>query len=380
MKVETLYCGTTRHPGDAKTQPLVEVRELVVRRGDAVVLEVSHLEVREGEVLAIIGPNGAGKSTLLHVLALLHPPAAGEIRFAGHPVSRGDDLVRLRRRMAVVFQEPLLLDTSVRENVISGLRLRGGVSRAEADRRASYWMKRFGIEGLAGRQARHLSGGEAQRVSLARAFVLEPELLLLDEPFAALDAPTRAALFEDFEQVLRDSRVTTLFVTHSRTEAMRLGDRVAVVMDGRIAQVGEPEEIFSSPIDEKVAAFVGVENLVPGRVAEQREGLALVSLGGATIEVASDMSAGRRVLACIRPEDVVVSPMPAQALPSSARNRLRSRITRLTPLGSQVRLSMDCGFPLVALVTRRSMEELALSEGVEVLASFKATAVHLLAR
>lgn len=359
---------------------LVEVRELVVEHGDRVVLEVPHLEIRDGEVLSVIGPNGAGKSTLLHLLALLHPPAAGELWFAGHRVSKGDDLVRLRRRMAVVFQEALLLDTSVRDNVLWGLRLRGGVSRAEAEERARHWMKRFGVEQLAKRQARYLSGGEAQRVSLARAFVLQPELLLLDEPFAALDAPTRAALFEDFEQVLRDSGVTTVFVTHDRTEAMRLGDRIAVVMDGRLAQVGEPEEVFSSPADEKVAAFVGVENLIPGRVAEQREGLALVSLEGTTVEVASDLPTGRRVLVCLRPEDVVLSPVLGEPQASSARNRLRGRITRLTSLGSQVRVFVDCGFPLVVLVTRRSSDELALGEGVDVAVSFKATAAHLLPR
>lgn len=359
--------------------PLVRLRDLVARRGESVVLEVPHLDIREGEVLAVIGPNGAGKSSLLHVLALLLPPASGEIWFDGQRVNRDDDLVKLRRRMAVVFQEPLLLDTSVRENVASGLRIRGISGRA-AEERVDYWMKRFGVNELAGRRARQLSGGEAQRVSLARAFVLQPQLLLLDEPFSALDAPTRTSLFDDFEQVLRESGITTVFVTHDRTEAIRLGDRVAVVMDAGIPQVGDPEEIFSCPSDEKVAAFVGVENIIPGRVVEQREGLAVVSLGGATIQVASPIAAGRQVLACLRPEDVVLYPQPVELPASSARNRLPGRVTRLTHLGSQVRVRIECGFPLVVLVTRRSMEELGMAEGAEVLVAFKATAVHLLAR
>ncbi|MGI5837925.1 MAG: ATP-binding cassette domain-containing protein, partial [Chloroflexota bacterium] len=210
------------------TRRLVEVQDLVVKYAHRVVLEVPHLEIHEGEILSVIGPNGAGKSTLLHTLALLHLPASGTMRFAGQPVNQNSDLVELRRRMAVVFQEALLLDTTVMDNVLTGLRLRGGVSRSDAKERAYNWMKRFGVDHLAKRQARQLSGGEAQRVSLARAFVLQPELLLLDEPFAALDAPTRASLFEDFERVLRDSEVTTVFVTHDRTEAMRLGDRIAV--------------------------------------------------------------------------------------------------------------------------------------------------------
>ncbi len=358
---------------------LVTVRDLVVKRESRKVLEVSSLEIRQGEVLSIIGPNGAGKSTLLHVLALLQPPTSGEIWFAGRRVTPGEDLVKLRRRMAVVFQEPLLLDTSVRDNVASGLKIRGMRSR-EVEGRAVHWMKRFGVEGLAGRSARKLSGGEAQRVSLARAFALDPELLLLDEPFSALDAPTRVALFEDFERVLRESRVTTVFVTHDRTEAMRLGDRIAVVMGGRVAQVGEPGDVFTSPVDEGVAAFVGMENLIPGQVVEQREGLALVSTRGGFAEVVSEIDAGRRVLVCLRPEDVVVSPVPADVPASSARNKLRGRITRLISLGSQVRLVVDCGFPLVALITRRSSEELGFGEGAEVLVSFKASSVHLLPR
>ncbi len=355
----------------------LQTQEITKEFGKLRAVNAVSLEIKKGDIHAIIGPNGAGKSSLLHVLALLHPMAEGEVWFAGQRIGRGDDLVKLRRRMAVVFQEPLLLDTSVEENAASGLRLRG-VPRREAEERAHQWMKRFGVDHLATRRARQLSGGEAQRVSLARAFAMQPELLLLDEPFSALDAPTRAALFEDFERVLRESGVTTVFVTHDRTEAMRLGTRIAVMMGGRVAQVGEPEEVFSSPMDEKVAAFVGVENIIPGRVVEEQEGLALVRLRDATIEAVSGMPAGQRVLACLRPEDVVVAPMPVEPPSSSARNKLRARITRLTPLGSLVRVSVDCGFPLVALITRRSAEDLCFQEGGEVLVSFKATAVHLL--
>jgi molybdopterin-binding protein len=380
-----LSIGDVRRNGDrlhtlGRGSPLLKVRELVVRRGSSTVLRIDSLEIRQGEVMSVIGPNGAGKSTLLHVLAFLLSPASGELWFDGRLVNWRDNLVALRRRMAVVFQEPLLLDTSVRNNVASGLRIRG-VPAGESEERVSYWMGRFGVERLADRQARQLSGGESQRVSLARAFAMKPELLLLDEPFSALDAPTRSALFEDFEQVLRESGFTTVFVTHDRAEALRLGDSIAVVMDGRVAQVGTPEEVFSNPADAEVAAFVGVENLIPGKVLEQREGLALVELrGGVTVEAVSDLPSTQRVMAGLRPEDVVVAPALASRSTSSARNRLPGRITRLTSLGSQVRVTMDCGFPLVALVTRRSAEELSFVEGCEAVASFKAHSVHLLPR
>ena len=358
---------------------LAGVRDLVVQRETSRVLEIPFLAIRRSEVLSVIGPNGAGKSTLLHVLALLQAPTSGEVWFAGRRISRDDDLVKLRRRMAVVFQEPLLLDTSVRENVAAGLKIRGTRSQ-DVDTRAVHWMKRFGVDALAGRNARRLSGGEAQRVSLARAFALDPELLLLDEPFSALDAPTRATLFEDFERVLRDSHVTTVFVSHDRTEAMRLGDRVAVMMAGHVVQVGEPGEVFAAPADEKVAAFVGMENLIPGDIVERHEGLALVRVRGGFAEAVSDLNTGCKVLACLRPEEVVLGPVPADLPVTSARNKLRGQIRRLIPMGSQVRVVVDCGVPLVALITRRSSQELGFIEGMDVLVSFKASSVHLLPR
>jgi molybdopterin-binding protein len=355
---------------------LLTIRDLVALREKRVVLRVDQLDLRRGEVLAVIGPNGAGKSTLLLSLVLLQSLERGEIRFDGERVYPGGDPVKLRRRTATVFQEPLLLDTSVRANVAAGLHLRG-VSSPEAEKRVSHWMDRFGISHLASRHARQLSGGEAQRVSLARAFALEPDLLLLDEPFSALDAPTRAALMEDFEEVLRESGVTTLFVTHDRTEAMRLGDRIAVVMEGRLAQIGRPEEVFSSPADDKIAAFVGMENLIPGHVVEQRDGLALVEADGTSLQVVSEVSVDQQVLVCLRPEDIVLQPQGSESPPSSARNRLSGRITRLIPLGAQVRVTLDCGFHLTALVTRRSAEELTLKAGQDVLVSFKASSAHL---
>ncbi len=358
---------------------LLIARNLVVLRERRVVLRVDQLDLRRGEVLAVIGPNGAGKSTLLLSLVLLQQLKEGEIHFDGEQVYPGGNLVKVRRRTATVFQEPLLLDTSVRDNVAAGLRIRG-VSRVETERRVRHWMNRFGISHLASRHARQLSGGEAQRVSLARAFALEPELLLLDEPFSALDAPTRAALLDDFEEVLHESGVTALFVTHDRTEAMRIGDRVAIVMEGRLAQVGRSEEVFSTPADDKVAAFVGMENLIAGRVAEQRDGLALVSVRSTTIRVASEVPADQRVLVCLRPEDVVLAPRDSEVLTSSARNKMLGRVTRVIPLGAQARVALDCGFELVALVTRRSVEDLALKEGREVVVSFKASSVHLISK
>jgi molybdopterin-binding protein len=356
------------------SEPLLQLQDIVVERGRNRILEVPSLDILPDQVLAVVGPNGAGKSTLLRVLGLLERPSRGTILFAGRPVS-GNPLP-YRRRMAFVFQEPLLLDTSVEGNVRSGLSLRRvpAVARQE---RVEEWTARFGIAGLRRRSARTLSGGEAQRTSLARAMVLEPEVLLLDEPFSALDAPSRESLIDDLDAVLTSRRLATVFVTHDRTEALRLGDRIAVLMGGTIRQLGTAAEVFSSPVDSDVAGFVGVETILTGRIGHVSSGLASIAVEGHRIETTTELPAGTDVLVCLRPEDVIVSDL-ADALPMSARNHLRVIVKRVRAAGPYVRLELDAGFTLVAHITKQSLEELALSPGARAVASFKATAVHLI--
>jgi tungstate transport system ATP-binding protein len=353
------------------------LRRVEAKRGDRLILKVDSLEVFPGEVLAVVGPNGAGKSTMLMLMALLERPSAGEVLFEGEPVSRST--LDYRRRMALVFQEPLLLDTTVEGNVRAGLSLRG-VPRREREERAQQWLQRFGIEGLARRSARTLSGGEAQRTSLARAMVLEPEVLLLDEPFASLDAPSRTSLMDDLDAILGESNTATVFVTHDRTEALRMGDRLAVLLDGRVRQVGSPSEVFASPADEAVATFVGVETIVPGRVRSSEDGLAHVEVAGGVVEASSSYEVESEVLVCLRPEDVILGLEEESRGSSSARNRIGGVVRRIAPVGPHVRVDVDAGFRLVALITKQSMEDLSLTAGVRVVASFKATAVHLIAR
>ncbi len=358
---------------------MLKAEGLVVQRGGRTILDVPRLEAPRGRVLAIIGPNGAGKSTLLLTLALLLPPTAGRLCFDGAPVNRRANLVALRRRMAVVFQEPLLLDLSVRDNVALGLRLRG-VAAGERERRVAFWLERFGVAPLARQPARDLSGGEAQRTSLARAFALSPEVLFLDEPFAALDAPTRADVINHTAEIVREIGVTTIFVTHDRNEALALGDRVGVLMGGRMLQLDRAEVVFAAPATPEVATFVGVETVVPGRVIAQDEGLARVGVAQQVIEVVAEAKPGSAVLVCLRPEDVTVLAGDGSAGESSARNRLSGRVTQISSGGAQVRVTVDCGFALVALVTRRSAQALDLHPGQPVSVSFKASAVHLISR
>lgn len=347
----------------------------IVHDGRAV-LDVPDLTVARGEVLAVIGPNGAGKSSLLRLIGALEAPAAGTVRFQGAPIV-AESALAVRRRMASVFQEPLLADTTVFDNVAMGLRFRG-VPRGQVETRVARWLARFAIAPLASRSARTLSGGEAQRVALARALAVEPELLLLDEPFSALDQPTREALIGDLGRILREERITTVLVTHDHEEAMVLADRVGVLIDGRLVQLDVTSRVFRAPASEEVARFVGVETLVECRVLSSQGGVSVIEAGGQSMEVAQAALPGERVRLCLRAEDVTLktgSPPPGATLPP---NRLKGTVARLRPVGLHVRVSVDCGFPLTALVTQRAVEELGLDEGVKVTVQFKATAPHLL--
>jgi len=368
---------------DVHTLPLLTVQDLRIEIDGRPLLVVPSLEVLRGEVLAVLGPNGAGKSTLLQALACLRESTTGTLTFAGQRVDLRAPTLDFRRRLAVVFQEPLLFDTTVAENVASGLKLRG-LASALIHERVALWLERIGIQHLAHRQARTLSGGEAQRTSLARAFVLDPDLLLLDEPFSALDVPTREALLETFHRIQQHTHVTTLFVTHDRLEALRLGNRIAVIDKGEIAQIGTAEEIFSQPVNETVASFVGIETILRGTVESQSGGFAEIGVAAEKrIAAASLLPIGAEVTLCLRPEEVTLLVPPAAGVheqPSSARNHFVARVTRIIPWGLAYKIHLDCGFPLVAFVTRPSLEVLNLRTGGTVLATFKATAVHVLQR
>lgn len=235
---------------------IISLKNISVRRGGRVVLEANELNVKKGEVLAVVGPNGSGKSTLLLTLARLLKPEQGEIWFNSKPAA-AESALRYRRRIGLVMQDPLLFDMSVRENVASGLKFRG-VAKKEIEPRIAKWLETLGISHLADRRASELSGGEGQRVSLARALVLDPELLLLDEPFSALDSPTRARLIDDLGRILPENGVTTIFITHDLNEAHKLGDRLAILLDGKLMQTGTPQELDSQPLDPNVAAFLGI--------------------------------------------------------------------------------------------------------------------------
>ncbi|NLG72018.1 MAG: phosphate ABC transporter ATP-binding protein [Chloroflexi bacterium] len=240
--------------GSSENQVVYELRNLTKAYNGRTVLEIEHLQVGKGEILALVGPSGSGKSTLLRLLNFLEPPSGGFLSFQGKEILSGPGApLELRRRVTMVFQRPMLLDRSVEENVAFGLQLRGRRNNRDLVQAA---LKDVGLESLARQRARTLSGGEAQRVALARAIVLKPDVLLLDEPTANLD-PYNVSLIENIVRRLHEEQGTTIvLVTHNVFQARRLAQRVAFLLEGRVVEIAPVTTFFESPQDARTAAFV----------------------------------------------------------------------------------------------------------------------------
>jgi len=362
------------------SENVLELHDIAVAYDGRTVLDVPHLAIRRGEVLTLLGENGSGKTTLLRLLGLLVRPVRGRVVFGGEEVNFGSArrLLELRRRMASVMQEPLLCRMSVRRNVALGLRFRG-LSKPETEQRVDAWLKTLSISHLGDRPASKVSGGEAQRTSLARAMVVNPEVLFLDEPFAALDAPTRQSLLQEFQAVLADSGVTAIFATHDRSEALGLGGRVAVLMRGGVAQVDSPETVFARPEQVEVARFVGIETLIPGRVAGKENGLVRVACGELSIQAEGNWEVDEDVYVAVRPEEIRVHAQGSLAVGDRG-NVIVGKVTKTVPAETNYRIEIDCGVPVVAVISRVSFREMPLEAGRKVQATFPARAAHLIRR
>jgi tungstate transport system ATP-binding protein len=343
-------------------ETLLNIRNLVVKAEKAIILDLPDLSINKGEVLVVLGPNGAGKSTLLLTAAGLLKPTSGSVQFA--QTSHLSDL-EYRRKVSTVFQTPLLLSDNVENNI-------------EIDERVRTWMELLHISHLAKRRAKSLSGGEAQRVSLARAFCLQTELILMDEPFSALDAPTRQELLDDLRNIFKKTNQTCIYVTHDLEEALSIGDRVVVLFKGKIHQISQAQDVFLHPATPQVAEFMGVGNIIPGKVINREDELLQIQVDHTLVEALGNIPVGTQVFVCLRPEDITLYNSGQEMKLSTARNHLSCRITHIINQGSFMRIQLESGFSLSALVTRLSANEMKLEVGKEVTAVFKATAIHLI--
>jgi molybdate transport system ATP-binding protein len=338
------------------------------------------LDLAGARTLVLFGASGSGKSTILRCLAGLERPDRGRIAVgadAWFDADRGIDLAPQRRSVGYLPQGfALFPHLDVRANIAYGM---PAGDRAGGAARVGELVRLLRLEGLERRRPGELSGGQQQRVALARALARRPRLLLLDEPLGALDAPTREALRGELRGLLVASGVPAIVVTHDRAEALALGDEVAIMAAGVVRQVGPIVDVFDHPADETVARIVGVETVVAARVVDVAAGLLALAVGTVELHAIGEQPVGASVLASIRAEDVTLVAGGWDGVGAvSARNRFPAVVTGIEPAGPLVRVHLDCGFPLVAAITRPALAELELAPGSRVTAVVKAPAVHVI--
>jgi molybdate transport system ATP-binding protein len=334
-------------------------------------------DVPAGTCLALAGPSGAGKTTILRMIAGLARPDNGRIECGGElwlDTRAAVNLAPERRRCGYVFQDYALFGhLSAWRNVAYGL---DGVPRGERRARAVELLERFGIAGLADARPATLSGGERQRVAVARALARRPDVLLLDEPLAALDVSSRAHAGRELTSVLAELGVPSVLVTHDFMEAALTGDRIAVIDGGQIVQTGSAGELAAEPATPFVADFTGA-NVLRGEAHQRDDGLTEVALHGGGTVVSTD-TAGGAVAVGVHPWEIAIEP-PGAAHAGSAQNHLGAEVTSVTAIGNRVRIGLASPQPLVAEVTGAAVDRLALAPGARVTATWKAAATRLLA-
>lgn len=310
------------------------------------ILEIPSFEIEEGKVIGIIGPNGAGKSTFLKILSLLLKPNSGDLFYMGTKIRQNKSL-EIRRKMSVAFQDALLLDGTVYWNMEIGLRLRN-IEKAERQKRIEHWLKMLNILHLRDQHISTLSGGEAQRVNIARAMALEPEILFLDEPLSHLDQPTKEGLMVDLYKILKSSRVTTFFVTHDFREMLYLFDIACVMLNGKIVQKADPLYILNNPQNTQVAGFVGIENILKGKISSIETDRYYVKLNEGDMILARgsfDYTVGSEVNIAVRAENVSVVNEDC-TLP----NTFSGRVIEIYPTGYGWKCKVDLFNEILILV------------------------------
>jgi len=347
---------------------MIEIKNLTVDLGTFQLQDVN-LKIEPGEYFIILGPTGSGKTILLESIAGLYPIKSGEIWLNGREVTK---LEPEKRGIGFVYQDYALFPhLSVKDNLLFGLK-QTKQPKTELHSIVDWIAGLLGVTHLLKRKPETLSGGERQKVALARALCISPQVLLLDEPLSALDPHTREGVQQELREIHRRLETTIIHVTHDFEEAIALGDRIAILSEGRILQIGTPDQVFRQPSSEFVARFAMARNVFSGEVRDVEKGDAIFRIGDLKLAVVTELRG--KLHASVRPEDILVS---KELFRSSARNSLRGTITHIDDRGSTLYLTVSTPLNFICLLTRRSFEELGLKAGEEVYITFKASAVHI---
>ena len=348
-----------------------ELKNVTKAYGTKIVVDEVNLQIHKGEILALLGPNGSGKTTILKIIAFIENPTGGEVKFQGKAVNF-KNTEKERLQSTLVFQKTTVFGTSVYNNIAYGLKIRK-VPKETRDREVKKALELVKLEGFEKRNARKLSGGEQQRVAIARALVLKTKLLLLDEPTANLDPKNAGMLEEVIDAVNRENKTTIVMATHNMFQAKKLPNRIALMDEGKVTEIGTPAEVFGK-LSKNLARFTAVDNTFNGNAKANASDTSKVDIGnGVQIEVVAQKQ-GKAII-FINPQDIILS---KTAVESSARNVFKGKITQISDLDSLVKLKIDVGKPFTVQITKRSFSEMGLCLNAEVFITFKASSVQVL--
>ena len=349
---------------------LMELRNLWRTFGEVNALQNVNLTIPQGKIKALLGPSGSGKTTLLRILAGLDTPTRGELFYENIPIAVNKQ-INLRQKATLVFQKSVFFHTTVYNNIAFGLKLSDKFTKEEISNKVGEALSLVRLEGFEKRQAKKLSGGEQQRVSLARALVLERELLLLDEPTVNLDPKNVSIIEETIQRVNKEKNTTIVLATHNMFQAEAISERVALLIDGTVKQVGTNKDVFGKS-NKHLQSFARLENVFSGTSKPTKDGTSIVEVNQ-HLKIEAAFNRPGKVTVHVRPEDILLS---TKALKSSARNVFKGTIVGITDLGSIAKITVDAGKKFNIQITTKSLTEMNLNVGSGVYLTFKASAVQ----
>jgi len=347
---------------------MIELDNVTKTYGEITALDGVSLKIPRGELLTLIGPNGSGKTTLLKILACIEKPTRGKV-YIDNDLVKERSVTKLRLKGTMVFQKTVLFNATTYENIAYGLKLRGFL-KEQINERVRNALKLVKLEGYEKRPAKKLSGGEQQRVSLARALTLRTELLLLDEPIANLDQRSASIIEAAISRIERETSTTVVLATHNLFQVKALSEKVALINNGRLIQVGKAHEILGD--SRKLADFARIENIFPGVSHITKHGTSLIDIGD-NVQIEASIRKSGKISVFVRPEDIILSKIK---IASSARNVFEGKIVEISDLGPTVRLGIDAGKQFVVQITKRSFVEMQLNLSSKVFVTFKASSVE----